>query len=127
MNPNYAKAAKEDLEKLLKAGFIEPVDQATWLSPIVVVPKKNGKLRICVDFRRLNATTKKDLYPLPFTDEVLDTVIVYVAYSFIDCFSGYHQVHIHADDRYKTAFITEWGAYVWVVMPFSLKNAPPPY
>ena len=127
MNPNYAKAVKEDLEKLLKAGFIEPVDRATWLSLIVVVPKKNGKLRICVDFRRLNAATKKDPYPLPFTDEVLDTVIGYAAYSFIDCFSGYHQVHIHADDRYKTAFITEWGAYVWVVMPFGLKNAPPTY
>ena len=127
MNPNYAKAVKEDLEKLLKAGFIESVDQATWLSPIVVVPKKNGKLRICVDFRRLNAATKKDPYPLPFTDEVLDMVIGYVAYSFIDCFSGYHQVHIHADDQYKTAFITEWGAYAWVVMPFGLKNAPPTY
>ena len=117
MNPNYAKAMKDDLEKLLKAGFIEPVDQATWLSPIVVVPKKNGKLRICVDFRRLNAATKKDPYPLLFIDEVLDTVIGYAAYSFIDCFSGYHQVHIHEDDRYKTAFITKWGAYVWVVMP----------
>ena len=116
MNPNYAKAVKEDLEKLLKADFIELVDQATWLSPIVVVPKKIGKLRICVDFRRLNAATKKDPYPLPFTDEVLDTVIGYAAYSFIDCFSGYHQVHIHADDRYKTAFITKWGAYVWVVI-----------
>ena len=127
MNPNYAKAVKEDLEKLLKAGFIELVDQVTWLSPIVVVPKKNGKLRICVDFRRLNAATKKDPYPLPFTDEVFDTVIGYAAYSFIDCFSGYHQVHIHVDDRYKTAFITEWGAYVWVVMPFGLKNAPPTY
>ena len=69
----------------------------------------------------------KNPYPLPFTDEVLDTVIGYAAYSFIDCFSSYHQVHIHADDRYKTAFITEWGAYVWVVMPFGLKNAPPTY
>ena len=127
MNPNYAKAVKEDLEKLLKAGFIEPVDQATWLSPIVVIPKKNGKLRICVDFRHLNAATKKDLYLLPFTDEVLDTIIGYATYSFIDCFSGYHQVHIHADDRYKTAFIMEWGTYVWVVMPFGLKNAPPTY
>ena len=94
INPNYAKAVKEDLEKLLKASFIEPVDQATSLSPIVVVPKKNGKLRICVDFRRLNAATKKDPYSLPFTDEVLDTVIGYAAYSFINCFSGYHQVHI---------------------------------
>ena len=100
MNPNYAKVVKEDLEKLLKAGFIEPVDQATWLSPIVVVPKKNGKLRICVDFRCLNAGTKKDPYPLPFTVEVLDTVIGYAAYSLIDCFFGYHQVHIHADNWY---------------------------
>ena len=110
MNPNYAKAVKEDLEKLLKADFIELVNQATWLSPIVVVPKKNGKLRICVDFRRLNAATKKDPYHLPFTDEVLDTVIEYATYSFIDCFFDYHQVHIHADDRYKSAFITKWGA-----------------
>ena len=93
----------------------------------MVVPKKNGKLRICVDFRRFNAATKKDPYPLPFTDEVLDTIIGYAAYSFIDYFSGYHQVHIHENDRYKTAFITEWGAYVWVVMPFGLKNAPPTY
>ena len=107
MNPNYAKAVKEDLEKLLKAGFIEPVDQATWLSPIVVVPKKNGKLKICVNFRRLIAATKKDPYPLPFTDEVLDTVIGYAAYSFIDCFFGYHKVYIPTDDRYKTTFITE--------------------
>ena len=102
MNPNYAKVVKEDLEILLKAGFIEPVDQATWLSPIVVVPKKNGKLWICVDFKSFNAATKKDPYPLPFTNEVLDTVIGYAAYSFIDCFSGYHQVHIHENDRYKT-------------------------
>ena len=127
INPNYTKAVKEDLEKLLKAGFIEPTDQATWLSPIVVVPKKNGKLPICVDFRRLTAATKKDLYSLPFTDKVLDMVIGYAAYSFIDYFSGYHQVHIHPDGRYKTAFITEWGAYVWVVMPFGLKNAPSTY
>jgi hypothetical protein len=112
MNPNYAKAVKDDLERLLTAGFIMPVDQATWLSPILVVPKKNGKLRICVEFRRLNTATKKDPYPLPFTDEVLDTVIGHEAYSFIDCFSGYHQVRIHPDDRSKTAFITEWGAYV---------------
>ena len=127
MNSNYAKAVKKDLEKLLKAGFIELVEQATWLSPIVLVPKKNGKLRICVDFRRLNTATKKDPYPLPFTNKVLDTVIGYAAYSFIDYFSGYHQVHFHENDRYKTAFITEWGAYVWVVMPFGLKNAPPTY
>ena len=126
MNPNYAKAVKEDLEKLLKAGFIEPVDQATWLSSIVVVPKKNSKLRICIDFRRLNAATKKDPYPLPFTDEVLDMVIGYAAYSFIDCFSGYHQVHIHENDRYKSAFIIEWGAYapIWYWFRFAPSVCP---
>ena len=108
-------------------GTCKGCDKATWLSPIVVVPKKNGKLWICVDFRCLYVATKKDPYPLLFTDEVLDTVIGYAAYSFIDCFPGYHQVHIHENDRYKTTFITEWGAYVRVVMPFGLKNAPPTY
>ena len=58
MNPNYAKAVKEELDKLLKVGFIYPLKQVTWLSPIVIAPKKNGKLRICVDYRKLNATTE---------------------------------------------------------------------
>lgn len=127
INPNYAKAVKDDLERLLSAEFIAPLDQASWLSPTIVVPKKNEKLRICVDFRRLDAATKKDPYPLLFTDEVLDAVLEYDAYSFIDCFSRYHHVRIHLDDRPKTTFIIEWGAYVWVVMPFGLKNAPPTY
>lgn len=66
MNPNYANIVKQDIDKLLEASFIAPVEEASWLSPIVIVPKKNGKLRICVDFRKLNATTKKDptFYPL---------------------------------------------------------------
>jgi hypothetical protein len=119
MNPNYAQAVKADLDKLLQAGFIEPVDQATWLSPIVVVPK-NGKLRMCIDFRRLNTATKKDPYSLPFTDEVLDSVAGHKMYSFLDGFSGYHQIKINPEDRHKTTFITDWGA-------FGLKNAPPTY
>ena len=57
MNPNYAAKVKEEIDKLLRVGFIRPVKQATWLSPIVVVPKKNGKIRVCVDYRKLNATT----------------------------------------------------------------------
>jgi hypothetical protein len=123
MNPNYASIVKQDIDRLLEAGFIVPVEEASWLSPIVIVPKKNGKLRICVDFRKLNAATKKDPYPLPFTDEVLDAVIGYALYTFLDGFCGYNQLSVAEQDRYKTTFVTEWGAFVWLVMPFGLKNA----
>jgi len=75
MNPNYAMVVKQYLHKLLATDFIEPIEQKTWLSPIVVVPKNNIKLHICIDFRKLNATTRKDPYPLPFTDKVLDKVV----------------------------------------------------
>ncbi len=66
------------------------MEEVTWFSPIVVVPKKNGKLRICVNLRILNATMKKDPYPLPFTEEVLDMVDGHEVYSFLDRFSDYH-------------------------------------
>jgi hypothetical protein len=72
MNPNYVAIVKHDINKLLIARFIQPIEKTTWLSRIVVVPKKNGKFRICVNFRKMNATTKKDPYPLPFTYEVLN-------------------------------------------------------
>ena len=102
------------------------MDNATWLTPIVVVPKKNGKLRICVDFRKLNATTKKDLYAIPFKDSILDTVAGHEMYSFLDGYTGYHQIKIAPEDRFKTSFVTDWGAFVWVVMPFGLKMLLPP-
>jgi hypothetical protein len=75
---------------LLAVGFIQFVDDATWLSPIIVVPKKNGKLRICIDFKKLNATTKKDPCLLPFTNEMLNTIARYEAYSFLNGYSRYH-------------------------------------
>ncbi len=78
---------------MLVVGFIKHVEEATWLSPIVVVPKKNGKLRICVDFKKLNVPTKKDLYPLPFTNEVINTIVGHEIYTFLDGFSRYHQFH----------------------------------
>ncbi len=79
---------------MLTSGFIESVD-ATWLSPVVTIPKKNGKRRICINFRKLNATTKKDPYPLPFIDEMLNTIVGYEAYSFLDGYSWYYQISIH--------------------------------
>jgi hypothetical protein len=78
------------LTNLLDVGFIKPIEEATWLPPIIVMPKKNGKLKICVDFKKLNATIKKDLYPLPFTDEVINIVVEHEVYTFLDGFSGYH-------------------------------------
>ena len=127
MNLNYAKHVKEELDKLLKVGFIYPVEAVTWLSPIVIVPKKNGKLRICVDYRKLNAAIETDPFPLPFQDTLLDAVAGHQMYSFLDGFSGYNQILMHPDDRDKTAFITERGVYASKVMTFGLKNAPPTF
>ena len=71
LNPNYAVKVKEEIDKLLRVGFIWPIKKATWLSPIVVVPKKNGKIRVCVDYSKLNAVIVTDAFPLPFTDGIL--------------------------------------------------------
>ena len=72
MNPNYEVKVKEEIDKLLWVGFIQPIKKATWLSPILVVPKKNGKIRVCVDYRKLNAATVTNVFSLPFTNGVLD-------------------------------------------------------
>jgi hypothetical protein len=77
------------------------MEEATWLSPIMVVPKKNGKLQICMDFQKLNIATKKDPYPFPFTKEVLDMVVGHEVYLFFDGLLGYHQVMITLEDMYK--------------------------
>jgi len=90
LNLNYV-VIKHDIDKLLIIGFIQLIEEATWLSTIVVVPKKNGKLRICVDFRKLNRVTKKRTLSLPFFDEVLNIITGYETSSFLDGYSGYHQ------------------------------------
>jgi hypothetical protein len=105
LDPNYAIMVEQDIDKLLAVGFIESIEEATWLSPIILVPQKNGKLKICINFKKLNAATKKDPYPLPFTYEVLNTIIGYETYSFLDGYSGYHQISIAPKDRYKTTFV----------------------
>jgi hypothetical protein len=90
----------------------------------MVVPKENGKLKICVDFKKLNKATKTNPYPLPFFDEVLNTIVGYETYSFLDGYLGYHQIFITLEDKYKTTFVIDWGAFVWMVMPFGVKNGP---
>jgi hypothetical protein len=79
---------------------------------MVVMPKKNGKLRICVDFKKLNKATKKNPFPLPFFDEVLNIVAWYEVYSFLDGYSRYHLIFITPKDKYKTIFVIDWGAFI---------------
>ncbi len=76
---------------------------------------------------KFNKATKKNPYPLPFFYEVLNTVTRYEAYSFLDGYLGYHQIPIALEDIYKMAFVTNWGAFVWMVMPFGVKNGPPTF
>jgi hypothetical protein len=112
LNPNYVIVVKQDIDKLLATRFIEYIKEATWLSPTVIVPKKNGTLKIYIDFRKLNATTNKDPYPLPFTYEVLNTIVGYKTYFFLNGYLGYHQISIAPKDIYKTAFVTDWGPFI---------------
>ena len=112
MNPNYANIVKQDIDKIISSKFCGTSGQCNMAAPIVVVPKKNGKLRICVDFKKLNVATKKDPYTISFTDFILDTVARHEIYSFLDGYSGYHQIKIAPEDRFKTAFVADWGAFV---------------
>ncbi len=90
----------------------------------MVIPEKNGQFKIYVDFKKLNVATKKDPYPLPFTNEVLNIIVGHDVYSFLD---GYHQISIALKDIYKTTFVTDYGTFIWVVMPFGVKNGPLTY
>ena len=98
--------------------------QATWLGLIVVVQKKNGKIRVCVDYWKLNVATVTDVFPLPFMDGILHAVAEHEVYTFLDGFSGHNQTKMHPDDQEKTTLMTEWGDFVAVVMMFGLKTTP---
>lgn len=108
---------------MLKQDVIRP-SRSDWSSPVVVVPKKNGKPRFCVDYRRLNAITKKDTYPIPRMDDCLDSLGEAQFFSTLDCTAGYWQVPLRKEDQEKTAFACHDGLFEWVVMPFGLTNAP---
>ena len=123
-NKTFAKRIKEEIDKLKEVEFIYEIEHTDWVSPIVVVLKKNGKLRVCVNLKKVNATTIRDNYPLPIIEHVLERVARKEAYSFLDGFSRYNQVSIELKDQHKTAFATEWGIFAYRVMPFGLTNAP---
>jgi len=112
-----------ELDKMIRNGVIKP-SKSPWGAPVVLVRKKSGELRFCIDFRRLNEVTKKDAYPLPRIDECLDALEGSQFFSTLDLASGYWQVAMDPEDAEKTAFVTHRGLFQWTVMPFGLCNAP---
>ena len=124
MNPNLRDIMKEEIQKLLEAGFIYPISDSEWVSPLVIVPKKKGKWWIFVDYRELNKETQKYHFPFPFIDQVLDTLSEKRLFSFLDIFCGYNPIHIALEGKEKTTFTSPWGTFAYRVLPFWLCNVP---
>src|SRR5258705_13301652 len=123
LSPLELVALREFLEEHTRNGFICP-SKSPWGSPILFIKKKDGSLRLCMDFCALNRVTEKDCYPLPLISDLLTSPAPARIYSKIDLKHAYHLVRIAEGDEPKTAFRTCYGSYEWRVMPFGLSNAP---
>jgi hypothetical protein len=121
------RRCREEVRKLLHAGFIEEVHHPVWLANPVIVPKANGKLWMCIDYTSLNKACPKDPYPLPRIDQIVDSTSGCDFLSFLDAYCGFHQIRMSREDRKHTAFVTVDGLYCYVVMPYGLKNALPTF
>eukprot|EP00253_Pinus_taeda_P027923 PITA_27923 len=130
INKNMERAQQEELTKVLQkhstafAWEYTDMKDSRWVSPLVIVPKKNGKWRVCIDYRELNKATLKYHFPLRFIDQVLDTLAGKKYFSFLDGFSGYNQIQVAPKDQDKTRFTFPWGTFAYRVIPFGLCNAP---
>jgi hypothetical protein len=109
--------------KLLAARFIRECKNPVWLANPVLVPKKTGQWRMCIDYTDLNRHYPKDPFPLPRIDQVVDSTARSALLCFLDCYSGYHHIALKVTDQDKTTFITPHGIYCYTVMTFGLKNA----
>jgi hypothetical protein len=117
------RAIGVELRKLLEAGFIKEVFHPTWLANPVLVEKKNGKWRMCVDYTSLNKACPKVRFPLPRIDQIVDSTAGCELLCFLDAYSRYHQIKMKESDQLATSFITPFGMYCYVTMPFGLRNA----
>ncbi|GJR42307.1 reverse transcriptase domain-containing protein [Tanacetum coccineum] len=142
VNPKIHDVIKKEVEKLLDAGLIYPISDSPWVSPVHCVPKKGGFTvveneqneliptrlvtgwRVCIDYRKLNEATRKDHFPLPFMDQMLERLAGNEYYCFLDGFSGYFQIPIDPNDQEKTTFTCPYGTFAYRRMPFGLCNAP---
>jgi ribonuclease HI len=123
MHPKLELTVQKELNKLLSAKIIFPVRHTQWVSNLVPVRKKNGEIRLCVDFRNLNKASDKDNYPVPPMEQILQQVSGFERLSLLDGFSRYNQVLMSPSDQLKTTFRTLWGTYAYRKMPFGLINA----
>jgi hypothetical protein len=123
MSVDELEELKKQLKELSDKGYIRP-SASPWGSPVLFVKKKDGSMRMCIDYRNLNAVTVKNKYPLPRIDDLLDQLKDAKFFSKIDLRSGYHQMKIRPDDIPKTAFVTRYGQYEFTVVSFGLTNAP---
>lgn len=142
LHPPMMKVVQDEVIKLLDCGVIYPISDSKWVSPVQVVPKKSGITvvkneenelvpqrlvtghRVCIDYRKLNATTRKDHFPLPFIDQMLERLAGHEFYCFLDGYSGYNQICIAQEDQEKTTFTCPFGTFAYRRMPFGLCNAP---
>nr|GEV25977.1 DNA-directed DNA polymerase [Tanacetum cinerariifolium] len=142
VNPKIHNVIKKEVEKLLDAGLIYPLSDSPWVSPVHCVPKKGGFTiveneeneliptrlvtgwRVCIDYRKLNEATRKDHFPQPFMDQMLERLAGNEYYCFLDGFSGYFQIPIDPRDQEKTTFTSPYGMFAYHRMPFGLCNAP---
>ncbi|KAJ0790046.1 putative nucleotidyltransferase, Ribonuclease H [Helianthus annuus] len=121
--PTEMKELRTQLDELLAKGFIKP-SSSPWGAPVLFVKKKDGSMRLCIDYRELNKVTIKNRYPLPRIDDLFDQLQGASYFSKIDLRSGYHQLKVRDEDVHKTGFRTRYGHYEFLVMPFGLTNAP---
>ena len=123
VSPHLFGTVTAELDKMLDAGVIQP-SSSPWASPVVLVSKKGGGIRFCIDYRKLNAVTVRDAHPIPRIDDTLDCLAGAKVFSTLDLKSGYWQIPMAEEDKSKTAFTTRAGLYEFNVMPFGLTNAP---
>ena len=121
-HPDRQQIIQAEVDNLLEVGFITEVKYPEWLANVVVVPKKGGKWRVCVDYTDLNDACPKDSFPLPCIDQIVDSSAGHGKLSFLDAFSGYYQIPMCPPDVEKTSFITPHGLFYYNLMPFGLKN-----